>query len=232
VLGHGLPSFESPARRSNRYRCPVRPKGPTPPEITNSPTPTSDETIEIAVGVPGNIHKINVRRGITVSDALEAVGIELPREEGWSLRLSPLGKLVPNGGHRVDLRETINERSALLLFQPIRGRARINRLPHSSKEYWSRFGSDLLANVVVGKYLFIALMGFWLVSSVILFTIEASTILHALYTTWTTMLTIGPLNGAPVTFFGKLLISADAFVGLIFFGSIVWLVTFSLLREE
>ena len=97
-------------------------------EVTTSPVPIpADDQIQIAVGVPGHIRKISVPRGATVSDVLKAASMDLPREEGWELRLSPWGRQVPNGGHRVDLNDTIYDESVLLLLHAIVGRAKITR---------------------------------------------------------------------------------------------------------
>ena len=101
----------------------------------------------------------------------------------------------------------------------------------SSEAFWKQFLSDLRENLGAGRDVFAALGIWWLVSSILLAFSEGSGLLHSLYTTWTTMATIGPLSGAPVSRIGKLLVSIDAFAGLILFGAVVWLVTTSLSRR-
>src|SRR6516162_54698 len=98
----------------------------------------------------------------------------------------------------------------------------------SSEAFWKQFLSDLRENLGVGRDVFAALVIWWLISSILLSFSEGSGFLHSFYTTWTTMATIGPLSGAPVSRIGKLLVSIDAFAGLILFGAVVWLVTTSL----
>ena len=101
----------------------------------------------------------------------------------------------------------------------------------SSRDFWKQFLSDLRENLGVGRDVFAALVIWWLVYSILLSFSEGHSFLHSLYATWTTMATLGPLNGAPVSRIGKLLISIDAFAGLILFGAMVWLVTTSLSRR-
>jgi hypothetical protein len=108
-----------------------------------------------------------------------------------------------------------------------------NQLPSmSSGQFWTAFLRDLWANILVARNLFVILAIWLVVSSVLLFASEGHGFLHSLYSTWTTMTTLGPLDGPPVSRMGKLLISIDAFAGMILLGSIVWLVTTSLARRE
>jgi hypothetical protein len=51
---------------------------------------------------------------------------------------------------------------------------------------------------------------------------------QAVWTTWTTMATEGWGEKTPLTVLGKLVISLDAFVGIVLIGAVVWLVTTSL----
>jgi hypothetical protein len=101
----------------------------------------------------------------------------------------------------------------------------------SSGRPWRQFLSDLLTNLLVGRDVFVVLAIWWLLSSILLFLFDGHGFLHSLYTTWTTMATLGPLDCPPVSRMGKLLISIDAFAGLVLFGCIVWLVTTSLSRR-
>jgi hypothetical protein len=101
----------------------------------------------------------------------------------------------------------------------------------TSGQFWRQFLSDLLTNLRVGRDVFVALAMWWLLSSILLFLFEDHGFLHSLYTTWTTMATLGPLDGEPVSRMGKLIISIDAFAGLILFGCIVWLISTSLSRR-
>jgi Ion channel len=98
-------------------------------------------------------------------------------------------------------------------------------------ESWLRVLFGLLRNLGVARDMFMALAIWWLLSSILLFLFEGHGFLHSLYTTWTTMTTIGPLDGPPVSKVGKVLISIDAFAGLILFGCVLWLVTTSLSRR-
>jgi hypothetical protein len=101
----------------------------------------------------------------------------------------------------------------------------------SRRDFWKQFLSDLRTNLGVGRDVFAALAIWWLISSILLFFFEGHGFFHSLYTTWTTMATIGPLDGAPVTRLGKLLVSIDAFAALTLFGGMVWLVATSLSRR-
>ena len=103
--------------------------------------------------------------------------------------------------------------------------------PMPSGQFWTEFLHDLLANIRVARDLFLILAAWLMVSFVLLFVSEGHGYLNALYSTWTTMATLGPLDGAPVSRMGKLLISIDAFTGMILLGCIVWLVTTSLSRR-
>jgi hypothetical protein len=102
----------------------------------------------------------------------------------------------------------------------------------SSVQFWAAFLRDLSANITVARDLFLILAAWLVVSSVLLFISEGNGYLNALYSTWTTMATLGPLDLPPVSRMGKVLISIDAFAGMILLGSIVWLVTTSLTRRE
>jgi Ion channel len=98
-------------------------------------------------------------------------------------------------------------------------------------ESWLRVLVGLVRNLGVARDMFIALGIWWLLSSILLFLVEDHGFWHSLYTTWTTMTTIGPLDGPPISKAGKVLISIDAFAGLILFGCVVWVVTTSLSRR-
>jgi Ion channel len=100
-----------------------------------------------------------------------------------------------------------------------------------SGESWLRVLFGLLRNLGVASDMFMALAIWWLLSSILLFLFEGHGFFHSLYTTWTTMTTIGPLDGPPVSKVGKVLISIDAFAGLILFGCVLWVVTTSLSRR-
>jgi hypothetical protein len=102
----------------------------------------------------------------------------------------------------------------------------------SSGEFWTDFLHDMWANIRVARDLFVILVVWLFLSSLLLLISEGHGYLHALYSTWTTMATLGPLDGAPVSRMGKLLLSIDAFAGMILLGCIIWLVTTSLSRRR
>lgn len=70
--------------------------------------------------------------------------------------------------------------------------------PMSSGEFWTDFLHDMWANIRVARDLFVILVVWLFLSSLLLLISEGHGYLHALYSTWTTMATLGPLDGAPV----------------------------------
>ncbi len=107
-----------------------------------------------------------------------------------------------------------------------------SRAPITPGQFWTSFLRDLVENISVARYIFVSLALWLFLSSVLLFIFEGHGYLHSLYSTWTTMATIGPIDGPPDSRMGKLLISIDAFTGLVLFGCIVWLITRSLSRRD
>jgi hypothetical protein len=189
------------------------------------------DSLRVLVGFPGNVKEIYLKPGSTVSAALEAGSFKFPNDKGWELRLTPLGQHHPTGGRLVDLGDNITEESALLMLHPITGRLPISRIPMTSAQFWTEFIRNLMSNMGVARDMFVILVVWLFLSSILFFIFEGHGYLHALYSTWTTMATLGPLDGAPVSRMGKLVISIDAFAGLILFGGIVWLVTTTLSRR-
>jgi hypothetical protein len=97
-----------------------------------------------------------------------------------------------------------------------------------SGQFWRVFLRDLTMNIRFVRDVFVVLAVWLFLSSILLFIAEGHGYLHALYSTWTTMATLGPLDDPPLSKMGKLLISMDAFAGLILLSCILWLVTASL----
>jgi hypothetical protein len=99
-------------------------------------------------------------------------------------------------------------------------------------QYWRESLRDILGNARYALGILVVLAVWLVVSSVLLQIAEGREhYWQALYNTWTTMTTMGPLDGPPHSVVGKILISVDALAGLILLGSVVWLVTTSLSRR-
>ena len=176
----------------------------------------------LQVGEPGRTKELSVKSGTIVLAALKAAHFPLRYDPSYEFRL---------GGRVVDLHDSINEASTLLVFRgTVRGEASARPSGVGVLPYWRAFLVDLKVNARTGWPLFAAIGLFWLGSSFVLFEVEGHGFPRALYNTWTTMATLGPLDGAPVSTIGKIFISLDAFAGLVVFGCVIWLVTTSLLR--
>jgi hypothetical protein len=105
--------------------------------------------------------------------------------------------------------------------------------PPSCPHYWRQTFHDFHYNFVLIWPVWVAFVCFLGVSALLFYLTEkdkcnskASKFLTCVYFTWLTMTTIESL--APTTSRGKLIVSLDAFVGLVLFGVVIWLFTTSM----
>jgi hypothetical protein len=97
--------------------------------------------------------------------------------------------------------------------------------------FWEQSWRDLRHNLAVAWPIFIGFAVVVFVSSFLLWKLERLSFGDALYLTWITMTTVGYGDIKPCTAAGRVTTSADALVGIILVGVIVWLVTQSLTRD-
>lgn len=113
-----------------------------------------------------------------------------------------------------------------------RGRIKADEAP----VYWKNVWDDLQHNLHVARRYFYGLLAYVVGSTIVLYVAEHSTtgrvqsFWDALYYTWLTMATVG--NAEAATLWGRLITAADALVGLITIGVIVWLVTSPLDQKQ
>jgi Ion channel len=106
----------------------------------------------------------------------------------------------------------------------------------SLSAFWSRAATQFARNIKFGWPIFAFLLLFGLSSSWALYATQHGTnslvnsYWDALYLTWATMTTIG--NPESTNAPGRVLTSLDSFMGLITFGAIVWLITYSLSEDD
>lgn len=93
---------------------------------------------------------------------------------------------------------------------------------------------DLKDNMSFGWPFFAALALIWLISGFLLWLSEKGepcakikTFGDGLYCTWITMTTVGFGDFYPTSILGKIIVSIDAFFGLVLIGLLVWLITSS-----
>jgi hypothetical protein len=95
--------------------------------------------------------------------------------------------------------------------------------------FLKRTGAHLARNLGIAMPLLLGVAACYVASAIALRLVESNKYGwgDAFYNTWLTMTTVGA-HTPPVSVGGQVLIGIDAFVGIVFFGIIVWLVTFSM----
>ncbi len=99
------------------------------------------------------------------------------------------------------------------------------------RTYWRESLKDLWHNLALGWPIFAILVAWLAISTLVLYYYESQPPSwgKALYLTIITMTTVG--NVAPSTAIGQVMAAADAIMGVVLLGVVVWLLTASLSRR-
>jgi hypothetical protein len=118
---------------------------------------------------------------------------------------------------------------ALQTYQSELDRASAGPTGERTPGFVKRTRVQLVRNLRIAMPLLLGIAAWYVVSSAVLRLAEGQTYGwgDAFYNTWLTMTTVGA-HTPPVTVGGEVLIGIDAFAGIIIFGIILWLVTFSM----
>lgn len=111
--------------------------------------------------------------------------------------------------------------------------------PSEFKEFYKIGWDDLKDNFKKGWPFFAGLVLIWAISGFALWCVEKGSacsrikgIGDGFYCVWITMATVGYGDLYPVTTLGKIIVSIDAFFGLVLIGFIVWLITSSFIMTR
>jgi Ion channel len=102
------------------------------------------------------------------------------------------------------------------------------------RAFWSEATTDFWINIKYAWPILAFIGGYLFAASWLLQLAEAGkhwTYRQSVYLTWITMTTVGYGDMTPDTRWGRVIVSADAFVGIVLIGVVVWIVTTSLSRK-
>ena len=112
---------------------------------------------------------------------------------------------------------------------------------HPTKTYWRNFldfwrdaSRDFKVNAKYVWPIIVAIAAYVLAASWLLQIADTEkhwTYRQAVYLTWITMTTVGYGDMTPGSRWGRAIVSADAFMGIVIIGVVVWIVTTSLSRR-